>query len=175
MPFIPITEEDRKKMLRAIGLSGIDELFSDIPDSIRKKYSCELPEALSELETYSLLKEMSGSNPAHLSFLGAGAYQHYVPAAVDHLSSRSEFYTAYTPYQPEVSQGTLTAIFEFQSMISSLTGMDVTNASMYDGATALAESVMMVTGSEKKNRVIVSSALHPNYREVLKHMHGHLI
>ncbi|PKL35110.1 MAG: aminomethyl-transferring glycine dehydrogenase [Spirochaetae bacterium HGW-Spirochaetae-1] len=168
MNFIAITEEDRKHMLREIGVNDIKDLFKDIPENIRRAYSLELPEALSEIEVEKLLKKHASGNTLPVSFVGAGVYQHQVPAVVDALASRSEFYTAYTPYQPEVSQGTLTAIFEFQTMISNLTGMDATNASMYDGATALAESVMMASAHTKKNRIAVSGALHPNYLHVLR-------
>ena len=168
MLFVSITDDDKKVMLDSIGVKSIDELFKDIPDSIKLKNALDLPEQLSEIEVTRHLTQVAGNNKKVCAFLGGGAYQHYVPAVVDALSSRSEFYTAYTPYQPEVSQGTLTAIFEFQTMIARLTGMDISNASMYDGATALAESVIMVLKHRKKNKVLISNTLHPNYFDVLK-------
>lgn len=168
MQYISITEKDRNEMLREIGVSSINELFSDIPESIRLKDNLDLPDPKSELELENLLSGIADNNLKTVSFLGAGSYRHYIPAAVDQLTSRSEFYTAYTPYQPEVSQGTLSAIFEFQTMISNLTGMDASNAGMYDGATSLAESVIIASRSNSRNRVAVSSCLNPNYLDVLK-------
>jgi len=168
MSYIGITDNDLSEMLEIIGTGDIDSLFSDIPESIRLKNFSDIPESMSEIEASVFISNIADKNNIKASFLGAGAYNHYIPAAVDHLSSRSEFYTAYTPYQPEVSQGTLTAIFEFQSMLCSLTGMDVTNASMYDGATSLAESVLMSVRDNKKKTIIVSKALHPNYAQVLR-------
>jgi glycine dehydrogenase subunit 1 len=168
MSFVSITAEEKKEMLSSIGIKSIAELFKDIPESIRLKNLLELPEALSEIEVYKLASKIADKNKCVSSFLGAGSYRHYVPALVDELSGRSEFYTSYTPYQPEVSQGTLTAIFEYQTMIANLTGMEIANASLYDGATALAESVIMVSKSLGKDKVLVSSIIHPNYLEVLK-------
>lgn len=168
MSYISLTDDDRKKMLAAIGAASVDELFPDIPESIKIDNIQELPAPLSEIEISGLIDSLENKNCIyHESFLGAGAYNHYIPAVVDEISSRSEFYTAYTPYQPEVSQGTLAAIFEFQTMMSRLTGMDLTNASMYDGATALAESVAMSIRDNGLNDILVSSALNPLYREVL--------
>ncbi len=167
MSFIPVTEEDRKQMLQAIGVSGIDDLFKDIPGDILLKQPLDLPEPLTESAVMRHMNDLSEVNCPVKNFAGAGAYEHYVPAAVDYLSSRSEFYTAYTPYQPEVSQGTLGAIFEFQTMMCRLTGMDLSNASMYDGATAMTESVIMACGVRRRNRVVISEAVHPHYRAVL--------
>jgi glycine dehydrogenase subunit 1 len=168
MQYISITEKDEKEMLREIGASSIGDLFRDIPESIRLKELLDLQEPKSDLEVETILSEISLKNLKNVSFLGGGSYRHYIPAAVDQLSSRSEFYTAYTPYQPEVSQGTLSAIFEFQTMISSLTGMDASNAGMYDGATSLAESVIIASRANNRNKAAVSSCLNPNFLQVLR-------
>jgi len=167
MSFIPKTKKDTEDMLDIIGVKSLDDLFSDIPEEIRRTTGADVPPALSEIEADELLTGLSERNRPMSVFAGGGAYRHYVPPVVDQLANRSEFYTAYTPYQPEVSQGTLTAIFEFQTMMCRLTGMDVTNASMYDGATSLAEAVLMSVRDNKKTKVVVSAAVNPRYRRVL--------
>ncbi len=169
--YLPMTEQDKKAMLETIGVSDIDELFSDIPEQVRFKGEYDIKPAKSETALMNELFQMAGRNSDlknNVSFLGAGVYDHYIPVIVDHVLSRSEFYSAYTPYQPEISQGELQAIFEFQSMICELTGMDVANSSMYDGGTALAEAAMLSAGHTKRNTILVSSAVHPEYRDVLK-------
>lgn len=172
MRFTPNTEAERKAMLEAIGVDAVADLFTDIPAEQRFP-DLQLPPPLSELEITRELEEMAGDN-AHLgeftSFLGAGAYHHFVPAVVDMVISRSEFYTAYTPYQPEISQGTLQAIFEYQSMVAALTGMEVANASHYDGATAVAEAAVMALNVQrmKRRKIVVSPTVHPMYRQVLR-------
>jgi len=170
MPFIPNTDEDRKKMLQEIGVKNFDELISDIPQELLLKNELNLPPAASEMEIAAELSEKSKRNLGcddQILFVGGGAYDHYIPAAVDHIISRSEFYTAYTPYQPEVSQGTLQAIYEFQSMIAELTGMDVSNASIYDGGSALAESVLMSISETRKKKILLSKTVNPFYRDVI--------
>ncbi|MBO8129311.1 MAG: aminomethyl-transferring glycine dehydrogenase subunit GcvPA [Peptococcaceae bacterium] len=169
--YVPHNEKEKKLMLEAIGIDSIDELFTDIPAEIRLTGDLDLPPAMSEIELVRHMGELSRKNTStgeKLCFLGAGAYDHYVPSVVKHLVQRSEFYTAYTPYQAEVSQGTLQSIFEFQSMICELTGMDVANASMYDGATAVAEAAIMACRVTGRKRVLVSEAVHPEYRQVLR-------
>ncbi|MBN1534957.1 MAG: aminomethyl-transferring glycine dehydrogenase subunit GcvPA [Spirochaetes bacterium] len=166
--YTSITEEERREMLRKIGVSSIDELFADIPAGISMDGPVNLPGGLGEMELLAHMEELAGMNHGPRAFIGAGGYSHYIPALVDHLSSRSEFYTSYTPYQAEVSQGTLVAIFEYQTMIARLCGTDIANASMYDGATATAEAAFMAMRSNGRKRIVVSSALHPHYREVLK-------
>lgn len=169
MSFISLTDDDRKKMFAEIGISSVDELFKDIPDSIKISELSGLPSAASEIEISRIIENIEKKNCTdHESFIGAGAYNHYIPAVVDEIASRSEFYTAYTPYQPEVSQGTLAVMFEFQTMMSRLTGLDITNASMYDGATALAESAIMSVRDNGLKDILVSNALNPFYREVLE-------
>ena len=175
MPFIQNTDDDRRAMLRAIGVESFDELIRDIPASARFKGELDLPTAHSEFEATEALRRIAGRNASvttHVSFLGGGAYDHYVPAAVGHLLLRPEFFTAYTPYQPEVAQGTLQVIYEFQSMICELTGMDVANASMYDGGSALAESVLMAHASTGRKKIVLSSGVHPNYRRIIR-TYGH--
>ncbi|MBD3287709.1 aminomethyl-transferring glycine dehydrogenase subunit GcvPA [candidate division KSB1 bacterium] len=171
MPFIPNTDDERKEMLAAIGVQNVEELISNIPKDLRFKGKMELPEPVSEMEIASsfhkLVRENTGCND-YTSFLGGGAYDHYIPAAIDHVISRSEFYTAYTPYQPEVSQGTLQATYEYQSMIAELTAMDIANASMYDGSSALAEAALMALTSPKRNKIIVSKTINPLYRRVIE-------
>ncbi|MGX1901077.1 aminomethyl-transferring glycine dehydrogenase subunit GcvPA [Thermolongibacillus altinsuensis] len=169
--YLPMTEEDKQEMLKTIGVQSIDELFSDIPESVRFNRDYNIKKAKSESELMKELTALAEKNmhmKKHPSFLGAGVYDHYIPAIVDHVISRSEFYTAYTPYQPEISQGELQAIFEFQTMICELTGMDVANSSMYDGGTALAEAALLSAGHTKNKKVLVSKAVHPEYRDVLK-------
>jgi glycine dehydrogenase subunit 1 len=169
MSFTGLSPDDRKRMLEAINVSSIDELFEDIPSHLHLKNIDGLPEPVSEMEIEREAIWIESENRLFAkTFLGAGAYNHYIPPVVDEISSRSEFYTSYTPYQPEVSQGTLAAIFEFQTMMSILSGMDITNASMYDGATANAEAAIMAAKSKGDKKVLVSRAVHPNYREVLK-------
>ncbi|HEY1404997.1 MAG TPA: aminomethyl-transferring glycine dehydrogenase subunit GcvPA, partial [Spirochaetota bacterium] len=168
MGYASHSKSDVKEMLEVIGITSLDDLFSDIPKEIQLKSPLSLPKAMSEIELDLLMHDIASKNGSVISFAGAGSYNHHVPAVVDHLASRSEFYTAYTPYQPEVSQGTLTAIFEYQTMLCRLTGMDVANASMYDGATALAESVLMSTRVTDRKKIIISDTLHPHYRDVLK-------
>ena len=170
MPFIPNTDEDRKEMLASIGVKNFEELIANIPDELRFKGKLNLPEPLSELEVSALLHTNIQKNNRgidYISFLGGGAYDHYIPAAIDHILLRSEFYTAYTPYQPEVSQGTLQAIYEYQSMIAELTAMDVSNASMYDGGSALAEAVLMAISETRRKKVLISKAVNPLYRQVI--------
>lgn len=167
-PFIPNTPDDKKKMLEALGVSSYRELLKDIPEDLFFKGDIELDKALSEEEVLNLLKEIAASNRVLKIFAGGGAYDHYVPQSVDYIVSRPEFYTAYTPYQAEVSQGTLQSIFEFQTLISNLTGLDVTNASMYDGASALGEALLMAIRIKRKNKVVISSAINPRYKEVIK-------
>ena len=172
MSYVPHTDADRAEMLAAIGVERVEDLFHDVPADCRFP-ELNLPEPLSEMEIMAELQAMSEENldTGHFtSFLGAGAYDHYVPRVVDHVISRSEFYTAYTPYQPEISQGTLQGIFEYQSMICALTGMEVANASHYDGATATAEAVIMALNVARKRRtkVILSPAVHPEYRAVVR-------
>ncbi|NLM44786.1 MAG: aminomethyl-transferring glycine dehydrogenase subunit GcvPA [Clostridiales bacterium] len=169
--YLPHTEADEKLMLESIGAQSIDDLFNDIPENLRLNRKLDLPEPMSEMELVSHMKDLSTANKSIdelVCFLGAGAYDHYIPSIVKHLAMRSEFYTAYTPYQPEISQGTLQAIFEYQTMICNLTGMDVSNASMYDGATACVEAAMMAVESTRRDSVVVSSTVHPEVREVLK-------
>ena len=169
--YLPMTEEDKKTMLATIGVNSVDELFSDIPEKVRFKGEYNIKAAKSETALMKELFKMASRNAdlkQNVSFLGAGVYDHYMPVIVDHVISRSEFYTAYTPYQPEISQGELQAIFEFQTMICELTGMDVANSSMYDGGTALAEAAMLSAAHTKRKKIIVSEAVHPESREVLK-------
>ena len=145
MRYIPNSPAERAEMLRQIGATSIEQLFDSIPAPLRLQKHLEVPAALSEIELLRKFDQLANRNQAasRTSFLGAGAYSHYIPTVVDHLISRSEFFTAYTPYQPEISQGTLQAIFEFQTLVCQLTGMDIANASMYDGSTAMAEAVLM--------------------------------
>jgi glycine dehydrogenase subunit 1 len=166
--YIPNSPDERAEMLRVIGLNSAEELFDSIPADIRLREHLKTPGALSEMELLAYLEELAAHNNAarRPGFLGAGAYSHYAPTIVDHLISRSEFFTAYTPYQPEISQGTLQAIFEFQTLVCQITGMDVANASMYDGSTALAEAVLMAQRVTRRSKVIVSSAVHPEYLQV---------
>src|SRR5687768_11674992 len=157
-------------MLKAIGLGSADELFDSIPQDLRLKRPLNTPAALSEIELLDRFERMGARNAAaqRTSFLGGGAYSHYIPTIVDHIISRSEFFTAYTPYQPEISQGTLQTIFEFQTLVCQLTGMDLANASMYDGSTGLAEAVLMAERVTRRSKVIASNAVHPQYLEVVK-------
>jgi glycine dehydrogenase subunit 1 len=172
MTYVPHTDADRAQMLAAVGVERVEDLFHDVPAACRFP-ELELPEPLSEMEIMAELQAMSEENldvNHFTSFLGAGAYNHYVPRIVDHVISRSEFYTSYTPYQPEISQGTLQSTFEYQSMICALTGMEVANASHYDGATSTAEAVIMAlnVARGKRKRVILSPLIHPEYRAVIR-------
>jgi glycine dehydrogenase subunit 1 len=166
--YIPNSPDERAEMLRQIGATTIEQLFESIPGALRLQKHLDVPAAFSEIELLKKFEALATRNQAarRISFLGAGAYSHYIPTVVDHLISRSEFFTAYTPYQPEISQGTLQAIFEFQTLVCQLTGMDIANASMYDGSTAMAEAVLMAERVTKRPKVIVSSAIHPQYLEV---------
>ncbi len=172
MGYVPHTEKERQEMLEAIGVERLADLFADVPEKYRYP-ELDLPEALSEMELLQELQELSSANlnaNAVPTFLGAGAYRHWVPSVVDYVISRGEFYTAYTPYQAEVSQGTLQAIFEYQSMICDLTGMDLANASHYDGATAAAEAVIQALNvfRMKREKIIVAPTVHPHYRQVIR-------
>jgi len=158
-------------MLRAVGVSTVDELFESVPAAVRLDRPLDLPDGMSEMETASVLRALSDADtPATrlVSFAGAGCYDHYIPSIVDHVVRRPEFFTAYTPYQPEVSQGTLQNIYEFQTMICELTGMDVANASMYDGATAFVEAALMASRVTKRHKVVVVGSVHPEWRVVLQ-------
>lgn len=169
--FFPHTDSDREAMLRVVGIQKLEELFKDVPEAYRFP-TLDLPPAASEMEITQELLEVSGANLTTRDlacFLGAGAYNHYIPSVVDAILRRGEFYTAYTPYQPEISQGTLQAIFEYQSLIAALTGMEVSNASHYDGATAVAEAVNMAYAQfrGKRTKMVLSPALHPHYRQTV--------
>lgn len=167
--YIPHTEEDIKRMMEKVGISSIDELYADVPAEVVFNREYDIPEAMSEVELRRHFNELGKKNENLVVLAGGGVYDHYSPSAVAHLLQRSEFYTAYTPYQPEISQGTLQYIFEYQSMICELTGMEASNASMYDGATAAAEAMfMMVASAKKKNRVLISSTVRDNVLEVVK-------
>jgi glycine dehydrogenase subunit 1 len=168
MDYTPNTDKDRESMLREIGVKDIMDLFKDIPKDLILKSPLQIPDQLSEFELIRELGKISKKNKKPLSFQGGGNYNHHIPSTVDAITSRGEFSTAYTPYQPEISQGTLQAIFEYQSMICELTGMDVSNASMYDGATSLAEAMILASRIKGKKQVLVSQALNPFYREVLE-------
>jgi glycine dehydrogenase subunit 1 len=167
--YIPNAPEERAEMLHQIGLNSAAELFDSIPKDLRLTRNLNTPAALSEIELLAGFEQLAAGNSGarRTSFLGAGAYQHYIPTIVDHIISRSEFFTAYTPYQPEISQGTLQSIFEFQTLVCQLTGMEVANASMYDGSTALAEAVLMAERVTKRSKVVACGAIHPEYLEVI--------
>ena len=169
MPFIPHTEADVASMLSAIGVGSIEDLFDEIPESLKIHALAGVPAGLSEMDTNRVLRERAAMDAIDLNFAGAGAYEHHIPAAVWQIVGRGEFYSAYTPYQAEASQGTLQLIYEYQTMMTRLTGMDVSNASMYDGATALAEAVLMAERCRKKSahRVLVPTSVHPAYRKTL--------
>jgi glycine dehydrogenase subunit 1 len=169
MPFIPHTEEDVRAMLAAIGVERIEALFDEIPDALRARTLGGVPPSLSEMEMLRLMRTRAESDGAYLSFIGAGAYEHHIPAAVWQLATRGEFYSSYTPYQAEASQGTLQLIYEYQTMMVSLTGLDVTNASLYDGASALAEAVLMAVRAHKGARkVLVPRCVDPRWRKVVR-------
>lgn len=170
MNYAPATPADRARMLQAIGASSTDELFDDLP-SVARRTHLDLPSELSEIDVSQLLRDLSEQNADvdhHPCFLGAGAYWHYIPSVVNQIISRSEYFTSYTPYQPEVSQGTLQTIYEFQSLVSLLTGMEVANASMYDGASALAEAAIMAANVTDRGTVLMASSVHPDYRSVVR-------
>ena len=169
--YIPNTDADARRMLEAIGVPSVDALFEPVPAAVRLQRELELPPALSEPDLLTHLSALAAQNadPSKFSvFLGAGAYRHFAPGFVDQLLLRSEFYTAYTPYQPEISQGTLQAIFEFQTLVSELMGTDLANASMYDGSTAMAEAATMACRMTRRDRIVVARSVHPHYREVLQ-------
>ncbi len=168
--YIPNTDDDARRMLEAIGVPNIDALFEPVPAAVRLQRELDLPPALSEPDLHAHLGALAGQNAnatTFASFLGAGAYRHFAPSFIDQLLLRSEFYTAYTPYQPEIAQGTLQAVFEFQTLVSELMGTDIANASMYDGSTAMAEAAMMACRLTRRDRVVVARTVHPHYREVL--------
>ncbi|WP_338826942.1 aminomethyl-transferring glycine dehydrogenase subunit GcvPA [Neomoorella thermoacetica] len=167
MTYIPTTAAEQQQMLAACGAHRMEELFSDVPASVRLGRELNLPRPMAEAEVWRHLEELAGKNKKLVSFLGAGAYEHYIPSVVGHLLARSEFYTAYTPYQPEISQGTLQAIFEFQSLICELTGLDVATASHYDGATAMAEAALVACNATRRQKILVSRSVNPQYRTVL--------
>lgn len=170
-PYFSLTQEDIKQMLESLGLNSIEDLFSDIPKDLKLKRPLNIPASKSEMEITNYLTELSKMNVSsydYPTFLGAGAYDHYIPSVIPQIASRSEFLTSYTPYQPEISQGTLQYIFEFQTMISNLTGMEYSNASLYDQGTALAEAAIMTAHHAKKKKVLVSKSISPWSREVLK-------
>lgn len=169
--YLPMTPQDEKAMLDTIGIKSIDELFADIPEKVRFKGEYNIKPAKSESSLTKELSQLAAKNAdsnTYASFLGAGVYDHYKPIIVDHVISRSEFYTAYTPYQPEISQGELQAIFEFQTMISELTGMEIANSSMYDGGTSLAEAGMLAAGHTRRKKILVSRSVHPESRDVVR-------
>jgi glycine dehydrogenase subunit 1 len=171
MRYLPLTDADRKAMLAKIGVTDIDALFADIPKDKRLAGLIDLPKAKGELEVERELGRLAQKNTAAGSvpfFVGAGAYKHHVPATVDHLIQRSEFLTSYTPYQPEIAQGTLQYLFEFQTQVAMLTGMEVANASMYDGSTAAAEAVLMAHRVTRRRRAVLAGNLHPHYRETIE-------
>src|SRR5512133_2563002 len=168
MRYIPKSDVDRQRMLREIGIKSVDDLFAPIPAEARMDGDLKLPRAMAESEIIRWFRERGHQNGDHYTvFVGGGAYRHYRPVVIDSLISRGEFFTAYTPYQPEISQGTLQAIFEFQTMICELTGMEVANASMYDGSTGATEAAMMAARVTGRNGVVVARSVHPEYREVL--------
>ena len=173
MTYIPISVQERDAMLETVGVKSLEDLFTAVPESLRFP-KLELPPALTEMEAAAQLAEIAAGNEHTrsdlVSFLGAGSYNHYIPAVVDHILRRGEFYTAYTPYQPEISQGTLQSIFEYQSLMAALTGMEVSNASHYDGATAAAEAINMAFAQYrgKRRKVVVSPSVHPQYRAVMR-------
>ncbi|EFO34458.1 glycine cleavage system P-protein [Roseibium sp. TrichSKD4] len=171
MRYLPLTDTDRADMLAKVGVDSIDDLFADIPEKVRLKDPVDLPKRASEMQVECQLSSMAAKNTPASSvpfFVGAGAYKHYVPATVDHLIQRSEFLTSYTPYQPEITQGTLQYLFEFQTQVASVTNMDVANASMYDGSTGTGEAVLMAHRVTKRKKAVLSGGLHPQYREVVE-------
>ncbi len=171
MRYLPLTDADRRDMLAKIGVANIDALFDDVPKAKRLDRLIDLPKTKGELEVERVLGRMAGRNVAAGSvpfFVGAGAYKHHVPATVDHLIQRSEFLTSYTPYQPEIAQGTLQYLYEFQTQVAALTGMEVANASMYDGSTGAAEAVLMAHRVTRRRKAILSGNLHPHYRETIE-------
>ncbi|WP_324669035.1 aminomethyl-transferring glycine dehydrogenase subunit GcvPA [Geochorda subterranea] len=170
MDFVPLTPAEREAMLARIGVKSVDELFADIPPQARLDRPLDLPPAMSEAELIAHMRTLAARNAdldRYVCFLGGGAYDHLIPSVVRHILGRSEFYTAYTPYQAEVSQGVLQTIFEYQTLVCQLTGLDVANASMYDGASAAAEAALMATAHTGRRRVVVSAAVHPEYRQVM--------
>src|SRR5438445_5851964 len=175
MRYLPLTVGDRADMLAAIGVDSIDALFADVPEAARLNGLVDLPRAMGEIEVERLVSRMAARNVAAGSvpfFIGGGVYRHHVPAAVDHLIQRGEFLTSYTPYQPEISQGTLQYLFEFQTQVALLTGMEVANASLYDGATACVEAVMMANRLTRRGQAVLSGGLHPHYAETVQTMAG---
>jgi glycine dehydrogenase subunit 1 len=169
MDYVPHTPEDQQKMMQTIGIAVLDDLFVDIPEKFRLKRALDLPPARSEQEVSGLMQQIGSQNviPA-VTLTGAGAYHHFIPAVVGHVISRSEFYTAYTPYQAEISQGILQAIYEYQTMIAKLTGMQVANASMYDGASAMAEAAVLAAKTLNRTKIVITRSVHPQYRQVVK-------
>ncbi len=175
--YIPLTDADRRDMLRAVGAATIEDLFTDVPRSVRLLRALALPPVPSDADLLRELRglsERNGDADRYACFLGAGAYDHFIPSVVWHLAGRSEFYTAYTPYQAEIMQGELQATYEYQSLLCALTGMDVANASMYDGASATAEAAVMARDLTRRDEVVVSSAVHPEYRQVIRTYTRHL-
>lgn len=171
MRYLPLTKNNRAEMLKVIGVSNVDELFKDVPAQAMRKELADLPPFKSELDVERSMQAYASKNRAAGAgpfFLGAGIYNHHIPASVDYIIQRSEFLTAYTPYQPEIAQGTLQVIFEFQSMIAQLTGQDIANASMYDGATSTAEAALMAMRLTGRKKIVLGTALNPQYRDVLK-------
>src|SRR5438309_1639720 len=168
MRYIPNSQADRQQMLAEIGVDSTEQLFAGIPEQLRLRRFLDLPKALSEPELLEYFRKRASKNDIEpAAFIGAGIYRHYIPIVIDALISRSEFYTAYTPYQAEIAQGTLQAIFEFQTYIAQLTGMEVANASLYDGSTGLAEAVLMAQRVTRKNKFLVAKTVHPEYRAVV--------
>jgi len=170
MSYISLSAADKSEMLARVGVAAVDELFGCVPEGLRLRRDLDLPTAMSEPELLAHFEKIAGRTtyPGYLSFLGGGAYHHFIPAAVDYLSGRGEFLSPYTPYQPEVSQGTLQVIFEYQTLICQLTGMDIANASLYDGASAAAEAVLMAQRLNGRSRVLVARSLHPQYRRTIE-------
>jgi len=166
--YISNTEEEKKEMLKEIGVNEILDLFNDIDDKLILKEPLKVSSSLSEIDVRKKIEALSKKNKLMTSFLGAGYYNHFIPSVINHILLRSEFYTAYTPYQPEMSQGALQSIFEFQTYICNLTGMDVANASMYDGSSALAEAAFMTYNITNKNKILVAKTIHPEYKKIIK-------
>lgn len=175
MSYLPHTPEEREEMLQAIGVHSVDDLFADVPEELRSG-GLQIPEGMSEMEVLRLVQSLASENlslDSRPAFLGGGAYHHYIPAAVGAITGRSEFYTSYTPYQAEVSQGTLQAMYEYQTMVAELTGLDIANASLYDAATAITEACTIAINQTARDRVAVAGGLNPQYRAVLEtYMHG---